>query len=265
MNREHSNIAIKLENVSKTFRIRDKETDTIRDGLFSFFLPNPIREIKAVQNISVEIPKGEFFGIIGKNGSGKSTLINLMTGAYPPDKGGKVHMNGKYIRLSLGMGFNPELTARQNIYTNASILGISFKEIGKRFDEILDFAELHDFVNTKVKYFSKGMKSRLSFAIALHADADIFLMDEFFGGVGDKQFNKKCREVFKKSFVDGRTIIHVSHQMKNITRFCSRVLLLDKGKPVILGTPEEVIKTYNQMNKDSAANLSIRPKRVKPS
>lgn len=253
---KQDNMVIRLENVSKTFHIRDKETDTIRDGLAGLFTRNPKREIKAVDNISIEIPKGEFFGIIGPNGSGKSTLINLMTGAYPPDKGGKVEMNGRFIRLSLGMGFNPELTARQNIYTNASILGVSFKEIGKRFEEILDFSELHDFVNTKVKYFSKGMKSRLQFAIALHADADIFLMDEFFGGVGDKRFNQKCRAVFKKSFVDGRTIILVSHQMRNIKKFCNRVLLLDKGIPVMLGPPDEVIDRYNQILKSRHAEGS---------
>jgi ABC-2 type transport system ATP-binding protein len=246
-----SETVIRLVNASKTFVIRDKSSNTIRDGIMSLFKYNPKRRIKAVQNIDLEIKKGEFFGVIGRNGSGKSTLLNLMTKAYPVDKGGSAEINGRFITLTLGMGFNSELTTRQNIYTNASILGLTFRQIGEVFDFILDFAELHDFVDTKIKYFSKGMVSRLSFAIALHAKADIFLMDEFFGGVGDTRFNKKCKAVFKRSFIDGRTIVHVSHKMGPIVKHCDRVLLLNKGKMVQLGKPEEVIKTYKRLYNES--------------
>ena len=151
------------------------------------------------------------------------------------------------MRLSLGLGFNPELTARQNIYTNASIMGLSFKRIGEEFHNIIRFAEIEDFVDTQIKYFSSGMITRLSFSIALHAQADIFLMDEFFGGVGDVKFQQKSIEVFNNAFVDGRTIIHVSHNMKTIKEHCNRVLLLDKGEVIALGNPDEVINEYHKL------------------
>lgn len=241
---ENRDVAINMERVNKVFKIRDRPTSTIRDGLTGLFNLNPYHIIHALKDINLKIYRGEFFGIIGRNGSGKSTLLNVMTGAYPPDKGGISAINGKFIRLSLGMGFNPELSARQNIYTNASILGLTFKEIGASFDKIMDFSELHEFVDTKVKYFSKGMKSRLAFAIAIHAKADILLMDEFFGGVGDSEFNQKCKQVFQRTFIDGRTIVHVSHKMNIMKKYCSRVLWLANGEVMALGKPEEVIKAY---------------------
>ena len=245
----NNNIAIKLENVNKTFHIRENEHQTIRERAFSFFKKNTKREIKALQNINIEIKKGEFFGIIGRNRSGKSTLIHLMTGAYKPDKGGKVFINGKYIRLSLGMGFNQELTARQNIYINCSVLGIPIKIIDKQLKTIIQFSELQDYIDTKIKFFSKGMIARLSFAIAIHAQADIFLMDEYFGGVGDEGFRRKADRVFKKTFLTGRTIVHVSHSLETVSKYCDRVLLLNKGEILALGTPEEVIPIYKELFK----------------
>jgi len=164
-----------------------------------------------------------------------------------PDKGGKSSIRGKYMRLSLGMGFNIEFTAKQNIYINASILGLTRKEIDQRFNEIIEFSELEEFVETKIKFFSQGMRSRLSFAIALHAETDILLMDEFFGGVGDEKFKEKANEVFQKSFIEGRTIVHVSHSLKTIAEHCDRVLLLHKGEQIMIGKPEEVIAKYREL------------------
>lgn len=239
-------IVIKLENVSKTFYVRESNVDSIRDRIFNIFKSNNQREIKALQNVNLEIKRGEFFGIIGRNGSGKSTLLKLIMGAFPPDEGGIIETNGKIIRLALGMGFDPGLSARENIYINASILGLTFKRIGLIFDDIIGFAELEDFVDTPVKFYSSGMRSRLSFAIAVHAEADIFLMDEFFGGVGDISFKEKSEEVFRKSFIDGRTIIHVSHQLRTIENHCNRVLMMNNGIAEAIGSVQEILPLYKQ-------------------
>ncbi len=245
-------VVIKLENVSKTFRIRDKST-TIRDRVFTLFNPSRKRTIHALQGIDLEIHKGEFFGVIGHNGSGKSTLLRIMSGTYPPDRGGKAEIKGRYMRLTLGLGFDKELTARENIYLNGSILGLTMKEIGRKFYDIIEFAELEDYEDTKVKYFSTGMLSRLKFAIAVQAEADIFLMDEFFGGVGDLRFKAKSEEVFRDALLEGRTIVHVSHSMGTIKEHCDRVLVLHQGKAVALGTPEEVIPIYQDLLKERRA------------
>lgn len=240
-------VVIKLENINKTFLINERKSDSIREKLFSAFSKNHKRRLKALSGVSLEVRKGEFLGIIGRNGSGKSTLLKIIIGAIPPNKGGKVTTHGRIIRLSLGMGFDLNLSARDNIYVNASILGLTFEEINEKFDEIIEFAELENFIETKVKFFSRGMRSRLGFAIAVHADADIFLMDEFFGGVGDENFKKKSKEVFQQAFVEGRTIIHVSHSLRTIQKHCDRVLVLHKGKVVAEGKPRDVIPVYQEV------------------
>jgi ABC-2 type transport system ATP-binding protein len=236
----NTDIAIKLENVNKTFVLHDRG-NTIRDRFFSLFTGKGTRKLKALQNINLEIKKGEFFGIIGLNGSGKSTLVQIMNKAIPPDKGGSVTLNGKAMRLALGMGFDNELTAKQNIMINASVLGMSLRTIKLKMSEMIAFAELEEFADTPVKYYSSGMKSKLMFSIAVNAEADIFLMDEFFGGVGDQNFKKKADEVFHERIVKGKTIIHVSHQIETIKKYCDRVLVLDKGKIVTICPPSELV------------------------
>lgn len=243
-------IAIDLKNIHKTFTILDKDHSNLRGKIISLFTHTNKRTIKALSNINLEIKKGEFFGIMGHNGSGKSTLLRIMTGAYPPDKGGEVKRNGRFMLLTLGMGFNTQLTARENIYLNASILGLTLKQIGQIFHHIVAFAELEDFVDTQIKYFSSGMLSRLKFAIAVHAEADIFLMDEFFGGVGDASFKEKSEAVFQESLVKGRTIVHVSHSVKTVEEHCHRVLLLHEGEMIGIGTPEEIIPEYQRLSKN---------------
>lgn len=242
---------IRLENISKTFLLDEKRMNSIRDKMLNLFKSSGKRKIHALQNINLDIKKGEFFGIVGRNGSGKSTLLKIILGAFPPDSGGKISIEGKMIRLALGMGFDPDLTARENIYLNASLLGMPFKQIGQKFASIIEFAELEKFVNTKVKFYSSGMRSRLAFSIAVNAEADIFLMDEFFGGVGDIRFREKSEAVFKESLVKGRTIIHVSHNLNTIIKHCDRVLLLDRGLPVAIGEPKEIIDTYRQIMKEN--------------
>ena len=238
---------VRLRNISKTFRVYEKTTDSLRDTVFNALQPNHLRKIEALHSVDLEIEKGEFFGIIGRNGSGKSTLLKIIMGAIQPDPGGKVEVNGRMIRLALGMGFDPDLSARENVYLNASLLGLSFRQIGQRFNEIIEFAELENFVETKIKYYSSGMHSRLAFSVAVHAQADIFLMDEFFGGVGDSRFREKSEEVFNKSLVEGRTIVHVGHNLELIKKHCKRVLLLNYGWPVAIGEPEAILEEYAKL------------------
>lgn len=241
------NTAVYLENVSKTFQIREYKSYTIREKVGRIFLPNPKKRVNALRDINLKIDQGEFFGIIGHNGSGKSTLMNIMAGLYLPDKGGIAKIQGKFMKLSLGIGFNSELTARQNIYTNASLLGLSFRQIGKKFDEIIDFADLEGFVDTQIKFFSRGMRSRLGFSIALHAESEIFLLDEFFGGVGDMAFVQKASDAFKRSIIEGKTVVLISHSLDAIRKNCNRAMLLHHGEAWATGEPDYVIQEYKKL------------------
>jgi ABC-type polysaccharide/polyol phosphate transport system ATPase subunit len=248
-------IAIRLTNVSKTFCIRDKSQGNLLQKSAAFVTGKNRRKIEAVKSINLEVKKGEFLGIVGANGSGKSTLIHLMTGVYRPDKGGKSEIFGNYIRLSLGLGFNGELTARQNIFLNGTVMGVSIRDLKENFNKIIEFAELQKFVDTKLKYYSRGMRSRLAFAVAVHAQADIFLMDEFFGGVGDERFRARSEEIFAESFVKGRTIVHVSHNLSTIKHYADRVVLLHEGECLGIGSADEIFALYRRTIKVKKLNL----------
>lgn len=251
----NDDIAIRLTNVSKTFTIRDKTQGNLLQKTSAFITGKNRRKIEAIKNINLEIKKGEFLGIVGANGSGKSTLIHLMTGVYQPDKGGVSEIYGNYIRLSLGLGFNNELTARENIFLNGTIMGVKMHYLKENLDKIIKFAELQKFVDTKIKYFSRGMRTRLAFAIAVHVKADIFLMDEFFGGVGDERFRAKSDEIFKNSFLKGRTIVHVSHNLSTIKHYADRVVLLHKGECLGIGSADEIFALYRKTIKVKKLNL----------
>lgn len=235
---------IDVNNLNKTFHIREKETDSLKNYFYNFFRKNSKKEIKALENINFKVKKGEFFGIIGKNGSGKSTLLKLIMGSYRADKGSDIKISGTMMRLALGLGFDYNLSARENIYVNGAIIGLTFKEIGEKFYQIIEFAELEDFVDTAIKYYSSGMKSRLAFSIAVHTKADILLIDEFFGGVGDESFKKKSEKVFSSTFLDGRTIVFVTHDLNKIVKYSDRALLLQEGKQVFVGNPVEAVNKY---------------------
>jgi len=239
------NLSISLVDINKTFDIKNSSF-TIRERVKNLFSrkQNRANTLKALSDINLDVKKNETLGIIGRNGSGKSTLLNIIMNTYKPDKGGSVLTNGRIIRLDLGMGVDPNLSARDNIYVNGSVLGLTFKKIGSIFDEIITFASLEDFIDTPVKFFSKGMRQRLLFSIAIHAEADIFILDEFFGGTGDLEFRKKSDRVFKENILNKHTVVIVSHSLKIITEYCNRVIWLEKGKCVTIGPPQQVTKKY---------------------
>lgn len=242
-------IVIKLTNVSKTFKIRESNTPLIKGLKYSIFR-NKFREIEAVKNISFEIKKGEFFGIAGRNGSGKSTLMNIMCQVYQPDKGGRVEINGNFLKLSLGLGFNPELSARDNILLNASILGLTIREIKSEIKPIIEFAGLQKFVDTKVKYYSRGMKARLAFAVAIYSQSEILFLDEIFGGVGDDDFQAKSSKKFEEVILKEKTIVLISHNRDILREHADRLLYIDEGECKIIDQPDSVFKFYQQENKN---------------
>lgn len=241
-------VVISLKNVSKSFE-KHKKLNSFHESFYAFFRIKNKEKISAVSNINLDVKKGEILGIIGKNGSGKSTLINLIMGNLKPDKG-EIRSKGKMIRLTLGIGVDKNLTGRENIYLNGSMIGLTFKKIGERFNEIVDFAGISDFIDTPVKYYSKGMLNRLLFSIAIHTDAEIILLDEFFGGVGDEDFKKKSDEAFKSKILENKTVVLVSHIKAIIKKHCTRTLWVYNGKIKMLGNTEDVLSQYNNYFKE---------------
>jgi ABC-type polysaccharide/polyol phosphate transport system ATPase subunit len=241
-------IAIQAENISKTFRIPHEKISTLRGAFVNMFRSNGYEEFKALDNVNFEVKKGEFFGIIGRNGSGKSTLLKILAGIYQPDKGGKVKINGLVSPfLELGIGFNPELSGRDNIYLNASVLGLTRKQIDKKFDDIVEFSELRRFIDQKVKNYSSGMQVRLMFSVAIHANREILLMDEVLA-VGDTNFQSKCFEKFNEYHEQGKTVVLVTHDIGTVQKYCDRAMLLRDGKIQMIGDPQKVSNEYIYQN-----------------
>ncbi|MCU0598569.1 MAG: ABC transporter ATP-binding protein [Desulfobacterales bacterium] len=237
---------ISVKNLYKTFRIPHKKIDSMRKAFVNGFSRNTHEEFKALDDVSFEVKKGEFLGIIGRNGSGKSTLLKILAGVYSGDSG-EININGRISPfLELGIGFNPELSGRDNVYMNATVLGLSKRDIDQRFDSIVDFSEIKRFIDQQVKNYSSGMKSRLAFSVAIHVNRDILLMDEVLA-VGDISFEDKCYGVFKEFKKTGKTVILVTHAMDVVDEFCDRVLILDRSRIVNGGNPEQMVKQYSQM------------------
>lgn len=236
-----------LKNVSKTFYLNEFRTQTLKERIFHAFKKNTAKAFRAVDGISLEVQKGETIGVIGRNGSGKSTLVKIMSGAFVPDEGGSVSRVGTSMLLNLSIGISHELTARQNVYVSGSTLGLRIRQIDAIFDDIIRFAELEGFADTKIKYFSSGMVQRLSFSIAVNVRADIMFLDEVFA-VGDEMFRRKAIAELERSWINGRTVILVSHSMENIRTYCNRVLYMRKGKMAYLGEPETAIQMYYNDN-----------------
>jgi ABC-type polysaccharide/polyol phosphate transport system ATPase subunit len=237
--------AIVISSVSKTFIIPHERRDTLKENVLKIFKKKQYEFFKALDNVNLTVNRGEFIGIIGKNGSGKSTLLKMIAGIYRPSHG-DITVNGDIAPfLELGIGFQPELTARENIFVNATLLGLSRKEIKKKFNDIVSFAEIENFLDLKIKNYSSGMKARLAFAIAKEANADIYLCDEVLA-VGDEQFQQKCLNVFKDWKQEGKTIVLVSHNAGLIQQFCERAVLLEKGNVILSGATDLVLNEYHQ-------------------
>jgi ABC-type polysaccharide/polyol phosphate transport system ATPase subunit len=235
--------AIELDYVSKAFRIPHQHRTTIKEYFLHPFTHIDYEENRALNEIKLTIEQGEFFGIVGANGSGKSTLLKVIAGIYRPDSG-SVHVNGLLSPfIELGVGFNSELSARDNVHINGALLGLSAAELRSRFDEIIRFADLQRFVDQKLKNFSSGMQVRLAYSIAIQVDFDILLLDEVLA-VGDQSFQEKCHATFDELRAEGKTIVLVSHDLGSVARFCDRAALIERGELAALGPPDEVVDAY---------------------
>ncbi len=235
--------AIDVEHVSKTFQLPHERRTTLKEYFQHPFRRASYEEQRALEDVSFQVAPGEFFGIIGPNGSGKSTLLKILAGIYRQDSG-TVRVDGVLSPfIELGVGFNPELTARDNIRINGTLLGLDRRELQERYGEIIAFSELERFVDQKLKNFSSGMQVRLAYSIAIQVDFDILLLDEVLA-VGDESFQEKCMVKFERLRSEGKTIILVSHDLSSVERFCDRVLLLERGVPVALGPSDEIVDLY---------------------
>lgn len=239
--------AILVENLSKTFRIPHVQYSSLRGRVLHPFAKTTVEEFDALQDVSFRIEQGEFFGIVGRNGSGKSTLLKVIAGIYRADSG-KVEVDGTLAPfIELGVGFNPELSGRDNVFINGALLGLTTARITERYDDIVAFAELERFMDLKLRNFSSGMQVRLAFAIALEAGADILLTDEVLA-VGDENFQRKCFDVFRERKASGRTVVFVTHDMAAILDFCDRTMLLEHGRVTAIGDTREVVRRYHRLN-----------------
>jgi ABC-type polysaccharide/polyol phosphate transport system ATPase subunit len=232
--------------VSKSFTVPEEKIHTLKERAL-----HPRRRIRrqtfqALNNISFAVESGEFFGIAGRNGSGKSTLLKCLAGIYQAN--GDIWCRGRLSTLiELGVGFNPDMAARDNVVMNGIMLGLSPREARKRYESVIEFAELEEFKDLKLKNYSSGMHVRLAFSVAIQVDADILMIDEVLA-VGDAAFQQKCFDVFNNLRDRGRTIIFVTHDMGSLQRFCHRALLLERGTPVYMGEPHEVADRYLELN-----------------
>lgn len=244
-----SDVALRVEHVSKSFHLPTEQANGIKQAFV-----NRVKGIKGyteqqvLKDISFTVEKGDFFGIVGRNGSGKSTLLKLISQIYTPNQG-KITVNGKLVPfIELGVGFNPELTGRENIYLNGALLGFSHEEMSAMYEDIVKFAELEDFMDQKLKNYSSGMQVRLAFSIAIKADADILVLDEVLA-VGDEAFQRKCFEYFAHLKKRKKTVILVTHSMDYVRQFCNKAALIDKGHKLEVGSPGEIAKIYRDLNK----------------
>ena len=238
-----NNIAVKVDHVSKFFKLPTESTQSLRTSLVNRFRGiKGYKEQHVLKDISFEVEKGDFYGIVGRNGSGKSTLLKIISEIYIPEKG-TVTIDGKLVSfIELGVGFNPELTGRENVYMNGAMLGFSTEEVDAMYDDIVEFAELGEFMNQKLKNYSSGMQVRLAFSIAIRARGDILILDEILA-VGDAAFQEKCNQYFA-SLDKSQTVILVTHSMENVRQFCDRAILIDQGKIIEEGNPEVVADAY---------------------
>lgn len=239
--------AIEVLGLKKTFRIPTHRIDSLKERAVRPFSPREFRELKALDGISFSVRRGEFFGIVGRNGSGKSTLLKIMASIYKADEG-TIKMAGRLAPfIELGVGFNVQLTARENVVLNGVMMGLTPRETKGRLDAVLDFAELQEFVDLKLKNYSSGMLVRLAFSVMLQANADVLLIDEVLA-VGDAAFQQKCADAFRRMKEEGKTIVLVTHEMSTVEEYCHRAMLIDDGKIQQIGDPDETGREYLRLN-----------------
>ena len=239
-------IAISVQDVSMMFNLNRENIDSLKEYVVKLLRRElHYEEFWALKNVTFNVRAGEVFGVMGLNGAGKSTLLKVVAGVFKPTKG-KVVVNGVVApMIELGMGFDYEFTARENVYMNGAMFGHPAKSMEKKYDEIIDFAELREFEDVPLKNFSSGMVARLAFAIATSVDPDILIADEILG-VGDYKFQAKCQERIQGMIQNGVTVLLVSHSIETISKMCSRAILLKKGEVVCVGDVDEVCKVYNE-------------------
>jgi ABC-2 type transport system ATP-binding protein len=245
-------LAIQVEDLHKSFRIPTQRVDSLKERAVHPFAAREFRELRALDGISFDVRKGEFFGIVGRNGSGKSTLLKLLASIYRADSG-TIRLAGRMAPfIELGVGFNHDLTARENVVLNGVMMGLTPKEMRRRLDAVIEFAELEEFADLKLKNYSSGMLVRLAFAVMMEADADVLLIDEVLA-VGDASFQQKCADAFHRMKNEGKTIVLVTHDMATVESYCHRAMLLSDGQIQHVGDPAETGREYLKLNFEGGA------------
>jgi ABC-type polysaccharide/polyol phosphate transport system ATPase subunit len=249
-------LAIQVEDLHKSFRIPTQRMDSLKERAVHPFAAREYRELHALDGVSFEVGQGEFFGIVGRNGSGKSTLLKLLASIYRADAG-TIRIAGRLAPfIELGVGFNQELTARENVLLNGVMMGLTPKTVRERLDAVIEFAELEEFADLKLKNYSSGMLVRLAFSVMLQADADVLLIDEVLA-VGDASFQQKCADAFHDMKAAGKTIVLVTHDMAAVEQYCHRAMLLSDGEVRFVGEPPDAGREYLKLNFDAAAGSVV--------
>ena len=254
----NDDIVVSVKDLSKSFKLPHNKQNSIKSALINIVKggDRSFETQKVLKNISFDIKKGDFFGIVGRNGSGKSTLLKLLSGIYNPDKG-SIKIEGSVVPfIELGVGFNPELTGKENVFLNGALLGFSHGDMVKMYDDIVEFAELGRFMDQKLKNYSSGMQVRLAFSIAIKAQGDILILDEVLA-VGDEAFQRKCSDFFESIKKDkSKTVILVTHSMDSVRQYCNKAMMIRDGEVVAIGSPEDVANEYSLENLQTVSNQS---------
>lgn len=244
---EHKEIAVSVRNIHKEFVLPQSKNTSLKQSFVNIVRRNNKVVQKVLDGVSFDVYQGDFFGIVGRNGSGKSTLLKMLAGVYIPTAG-EIQVNGGLTPfIELGVGFNPELSGRDNVYLNGALLGYNRKQIDSMYNEIVEFAELGPFMDQKLKNYSSGMQVRLAFSIAIKAKNEVLIFDEVLA-VGDEAFQRKCLDVFEKYKAEGQTVILVTHDMDTVREFCTRAVLISDSKLLLEGSPQKIAAEYSRLN-----------------